>query len=138
MNTRLTSAVLGSVLAGTFAFGGVAAAQEIEVDNVFEVEVEANGANGVLDAVDDALDALDLELFDGDIDIAVVEVEDSLNNLQALNNVLNNNDIDVDIQDVSVLSDNQIEILEQANIDIDDVIGVDILDGGDFLVIVAD
>ncbi len=61
-----------------------------------------------MNAVDDALDFLDGDLLDGDIDIAVVEVEDSFNNLRALNNVLNNNDIDVNIQDVEILSDNQI------------------------------
>ncbi len=92
--------------------------------------MEKNGAKALVNAVDDALDFLD-----GDIDIAVVEVEDSFNNLQALNNVLNNNDIDVNIQDVEILSDNQIEILENADIDIDDVIGVDVLDDGDLLVI---
>ncbi len=130
MNRRLTSALAGGVLAAALAFSGTASAVDLELGTVAEFEVEKNGAKALVNAVDDALDFLD-----GDLDIAVVEVEDSFNNLQALNNVLNNNDIDVNIQDVEILSDNQVEILENADIDIDDVIGVDVLDDGDLLVI---
>ncbi len=147
MNRRLTSALASGTLAAALALGGLAGSTasadtvdldlELNLGDVTEFEVEKNGAKALVEAVGDALeDLLDGDLLDGDIDIAVVEVEDSFNNLQALNNVLNNNDIDVDIQDVEVLSDNQIEILNDANIDIDDVIGVDVLDGGDLLVIV--
>lgn len=143
MNRRLTSAAIGSALAAALTFGATAdafAAQALDVDNVFEIEVEKNGKKAVVNAVDDALNDLDLELLDGDLDVAVVEIEDSLNNLQALNNVLNNNDIDVDIQDIDVLNDFEVEILEDIlndlELELDDVIGVDILDGGDFLVIV--
>lgn len=143
MNQRLTSALAGGALAAALAFGGLSGTAkadtlelELDLGDVIEFEVEKNGAKALVNAVDDALDFLDGDLLDADIDIAVVEVEDSFNNLQALNNVLNNNDIDVNIQDVEVLSDNQIEILENADIDIDGVIGVDVLDDGDLLVIV--
>ncbi len=95
-------------------------------------EVTQNGARGVIAAVVAAL----VDLRGANVDVAVVELNNSLNNLTALNNVLNNNNIlqGFTIQDVSVLSDNQIEILEDANIVIDDVVGVAILSGGDLLV----
>lgn len=135
MNRRLTSALAGGALAAALAFSGTASAVDLELGTVADFKVEKNGAKALVNAVDDALDFLDGDLLDADIDIAVVEVEDSFNNLQALNNVLNNNDIDVNIQDVEILSDNQIEVLRNAEIDIDDVIGVDVLDDGDLLVI---
>ncbi|MDP9368766.1 MAG: hypothetical protein M3Q03_10910 [Chloroflexota bacterium] len=133
MNRRLTSAVLGGALAAAMTFSGGASVGAADI----ELEVDGNGLAALLDAFDD----LDLAILDnGEVEVIEVELENSLNNLQALNNVLNNNDvlndIEVDIQDVEVLTDNQIEILEQADIDIDDVIGVDVLDGGDFLVFV--
>ncbi|MDP9351097.1 MAG: hypothetical protein M3P51_06120 [Chloroflexota bacterium] len=86
---------------------------------------------------------------DGDIDVSVVELNNSLNNLRALNNVLNNspilsnNDIDVTVGDVSLLSDflndNNItleDFLNDLNIELDDVVGIVLLDTGDIIVLV--
>ncbi len=139
MNRRLTSAVLGGAMAATLAFAGPASAQ---LDGVEFFDVDGNGSKAVVATVNDALVELELD----DVDVAVVEIEDSLNNLQALNNVLNNspilsnNNIDVDIQDVDieVLED----ILNDLDIDLDldnlDVLGFGLLDNGDLLLIVAD
>ncbi len=140
LNRRLTTAVLGGTLAAAMTFSGASAGTADLDFDLHEVEVDGNGSKAVVATVGDVLHDLELELIDGDLDLIVVELEDSLNNLQALNNVLNNNDIEIDIQDVEVLSDNQrfLNILEEADIDIEDVIGVAILDGGDFLVFVAD
>ena len=75
-------------------------------------------------------------------DVVEVNVVDSFNNLTALNNILNNspilsnNDIDVTVGDVSLLSNflnnNTItltDFLNDLDIDIDDVVGVALLDG---------
>ncbi|MDP9354090.1 MAG: hypothetical protein M3R02_02190 [Chloroflexota bacterium] len=137
MNRRLTSAVLGGALAAALSFGSVGAQEATDLDfDLDKVNVSQNGAQGLVAAVVQAQDLVDVE--DSTIDVAVVELNDSLNNLQALNNVLNNNDIEVDIQDVEVLSNNQdfLNILEDADIFIGDVVGVEILDGGDFLIFV--
>ncbi|MDP9470315.1 MAG: hypothetical protein M3Q71_06550 [Chloroflexota bacterium] len=137
MNRRLTSAVLGGALAAALSFGSVGAQEATDLDfDLDKVNVSQNGAQGLVAAVVQAQDLVDVE--DSTIDAAVVELNDSLNNLQALNNVLNNNDIEVDIQDVEVLSNNQdfLNILEDADIFIGDVVGVEILDGGDFLIFV--
>lgn len=139
MNQRLTSALAGGVLAASLFVGGFSGTAKAAT---LEVDVEKNGAEALVDAVGDALDFLDGELLDLDLDVALVELEDSFNNLQALNNVLNNNDIDVNIQDVDIVEDilNDLDIdlqdvLNDLDIDIDDVVGIDILDGGDLLII---
>ena len=76
----------------------------------------------------------------------MVELNNALNNLRALNNVLNNspilsnNDIDVTVQDISVLNGAQIEILtnflNNNDLTFDDVVGVSVLDGGDIIVFI--
>ncbi len=125
-------------MAATLAFAGHASAQ---LDGVEFFDVDGNGSKAVVATVGDAL----VELNDADVDVAVVEIEDSLNNLQALNNVLNNNDIDVDIQDVdievleNILNGFDIEledILNDLDIEVGDVLGFDLLDNGDLLIIV--
>lgn len=72
------------------------------------------------------------------VDIEVVDLDNSLNNLRALNNVLNNSPIlsgiDITVQDISVLDGAVIEILNDNNIALDDVVGVAVLSGGDLIV----
>ena len=81
-------------------------------------------------------------------DVVNVQVVDSLNNLTALNNILNNspilsgNDIDVTVGDVSLLSNflnaNTITLtnfLNDLDLVIGDVVGIAILSGGDIIVL---
>jgi hypothetical protein len=81
-------------------------------------------------------------------DVVNVEVVDSLNNLTALNNILNNspilsgNDVDVTVGDVSLLSNflnaNTItltDFLNDLDLVIGDVVGIAILSGGDIIVL---
>lgn len=80
-------------------------------------------------------------------DVVNVQVVDSLNNLRALNNILNNspilsnNDIDVTVGDVSILTDflNDVQLqdfLNDNNIVLNDIVGVAVLSGGDLIVLV--
>ena len=79
-------------------------------------------------------------------DAVNVQVVDSLNNLRALNNILNNspilsgNDIDVTVGDVSLLSNflNDVtltDFLNDLDLVIGDVVGIAILSGGDIIVL---
>ena len=132
MKRRLTSLTLALALLGTFVFG--AASTEAAPKNV-------GGAAGLVAAVVQI--ATD--------DLVEVNVVDSFNNLRALNNVLNNspilsnNDIDVTVGDVSILTDflneNDISLEDFLNdldvdIDIDDVVAIGLLDTGDIIVFV--
>jgi hypothetical protein len=82
-------------------------------------------------------------------DVVTIQIIDSLNNLRALNNVLNNspilsqNDIDVVVQDVDVdvlnitVGDITVQdFLNQNDIDVDVVVGVAVLDTGDVIVFI--
>jgi hypothetical protein len=121
---RIATAALAASLIGTAAIGAVSAQQTNQ----------GGGAAGVVAAVANiaATDTVD------------VVVQDSLNNLRALNNVLRNSPIlsgiDVTVRDVSVLDQAEIDILNNVlnanDIDIDDVVGVAVLSGGDFIVFV--
>ncbi len=75
--------------------------------------------------------------------VGLVNVSKSLNSLQILNNVLNNNDIidDITVGDINVvrigditLTDVLTNFLNQNDILISDVVGVAVLSGGDFIV----
>jgi len=81
-------------------------------------------------------------------DVVTVNVVDSLNNLRALNNILNNspilsnNDIDVTVGDVSLLSNffnnNTVTLtnfLNDNNIVLSDILQIVVLDGGDIIVL---
>lgn len=135
MNRRLTSAICGTALAGTLAFGGVGGALAQDT-NLTTTAVSRNGAAGLVAAAITAQNLVNLN--DSTIDIAVVELSNSLNNLRALNNVLNNNDVDVVVQDIDVLTGADIDILtnalQNADIALTDVVGVAVLSGGDFIV----
>lgn len=145
MKKRLASVVLAGSLMGATAVGVAAE----------PTQVTTNGAGGVVAAAAAALN--NVNVTDTNVDVAVVELNDSLNNLTALNNVLNNSPIlndnevlkDVTIGDVKVLndvvtvgditlSDIQVEalkdVLNDANIALDDVVGIAVLSGGDLLV----
>ncbi|CAA9590290.1 MAG: hypothetical protein AVDCRST_MAG18-4963 [uncultured Thermomicrobiales bacterium] len=79
--------------------------------------------------------------------MGLVNVSKSLNSLQILNNVLNNNDIidDITVGDINVvrigditLTDVQVEllndVLNENQIAINDVVGIAVLSGGDLIV----
>lgn len=99
-----------------------------------------NGAGGVVAA---AIQAITTVTNTGTIDVAVVELNNSLNNLTALNNVLNNNDIidDITVGDINVVRIGDITVtdvlkdfLKNNDILISEVVGVAVLSGGDFIV----
>ncbi len=79
-------------------------------------------------------------------DVVTVNVVDSFNNINVLNNVLNNspilsnNDIDITIGDVNILNNVQVALLQNFlnnnNINIDDVVAIGLLDTGDIIVFV--
>lgn len=76
-------------------------------------------------------------------DVQVVNVEDSVNNNRALNNILNNNQTDIAVlQDFlnNSVNNNNVEFLQNFlnnnDIDIDDVVAIDVLRNGDVVVFV--
>ena len=82
-------------------------------------------------------------------EVVSVEVVDSLNNLTALNNILNNspilsnNDVDVTVGDVSILSNflnaNDItleDFLNDNNVLLEDVVAIGILSTDDIIIVV--
>ena len=82
-------------------------------------------------------------------DVVTVNVVDSFNNLDALNNILNNspilsnNDIDVTVGDVSILTDflnnNNVtleDFLNDNNIVLEDIVQIVLLETGDIIVLV--
>ena len=130
MKRRLTSLTLALALVGTFVFG--VASTEAAPKNV-------GGAAGLVAAVVQI--ATD--------DVVTVEVVDSFNNLRLLNNVLNNspilsnNDIDVTIGDVSLLTNflnnNNITLenfLNNNNVLLEDVVAIGLLSTGDIIIFV--
>lgn len=126
--SHIASFALAGALFGSVATGTVAQRTTPDV-----VAVGQNGAAGLVAAVVDAT----VILNDVSVDVVVVDLSNSLNNLRALNNVLNNNDIDVTVQDISVLDGAVIQILNDNNIALDDVVGVAVLSGGDLIVFAA-
>ncbi len=131
MTRRFTSLALVLALLGTFVFG---ASRTQAAGNV-------GGAAGLVAAVLQV--AADLD------DVVEVNVVDSFNNLRALNNILNNspilsnNDIDVTVGDVSLLSNflnnNNVTLenfLNNLNIEIDDVVAVGVLENGDIIIFI--
>ena len=111
---------------------------------------QRGGAAGLVAAVVQlvATDVIDIE--DTDVQVGLVNVDKSLNNLRALNNVLNNspilsnNDIDIvdviDIDDVNVLDGAQVTALNNFlnHNDVDVGVGVAVLDSGDLIVLNRD
>ncbi len=135
MKLRITSFALAIALLGSFAFGATRT-------SATPVEQNRGGAVGLVAAVVQLFVNDTIVIDDLTAQVGLVNVSKSLNNLRALNNVLNNNNIlnnveilkNINVENVSVLSDNQIDLLRDANIVIGDVIGVDVLSGGDIIV----
>ena len=143
MKLRLMSLALVTALVGTVVLGAVGASAQRDV-------TQRGGAAGLVAAVVQLVTDDVIELEDNVVQVGLVNVNRSLNNLRALNNVLNNspilsnNDIDVvdviDIGDIDVeLTLEQIEILTDflnSNDDLIDVIvGVVVLSTGDLVII---
>ena len=87
--------------------------------------VQQGGAAGLVAAVVQAADTIDIT--NTNIEVVTIQVEDSLNNLRALNNALNNSPI---------LSNNDVDIVITDVIEIgtiDNLIAIGILKGGDLI-----
>jgi ABC-type glycerol-3-phosphate transport system substrate-binding protein len=129
IRTRIASFALAASLFGGAAVGTVAAQGQSGQ--------QAAGAAGIVAAVLQA----NVNVNNTDIEVDVVEIGNSLNNLTALNNVLNNNDVDITVYDVSVLNDvnvlsaDQIAVLNGLDVNIiNNAIGIGVLTGGDLIV----
>ncbi len=133
MKTSIKRGIVSGALALSL-LGGSAAGVVAQKTN----QGQQGGAAGLVAAVVQA--QLD--------DTVNVEVVDSLNNLTALSNILNNspvlsgNDVDVTVGDVSLLSDflnaNEItltDFLNDLDLVIGDVVGIALLSGGDIIVL---
>ena len=139
MKVRITSLVLAVALLGSFAFGATRTSATPKEQN-------RGGAVGLVAAVVQLFVNDTIDIDDLTAQVGLVNVSKSLNNLRALNNVLNNNKIlnnvevlkDINVEDVSVLSSNNLRLLTDflnANdIKIGQVVGVDVLSGGDIIV----
>ncbi len=78
-----------------------------------------------------------------DTSVVEVNVVDSFNNLRVLNNILNNNDIDVTVGDVTILenflNNNNVTLenfLNNNNIVLEDIVQIVVLETGDIVVFV--
>lgn len=99
------------------------ASPEAAGNTLIEPIVQTGGAKGLIAAVVQVADVIDIT--DSNIEIVTIQVEDSLNNLTALNDVLN---------DSPILSDNTIVITDVIEVgSIDDLIAVGVLEGGDLI-----
>ena len=124
---RIASFALAASLFGTAAAG--------TVSSVSAQQSNRGGAAGLVAVL--AQIAADVD------DVVDVNVVDSFNNLRALNNVLSNNDVDITVGDVSLLSnflnENNVTLenfLNDLDIDIDDVVAIGILDTGGIIVFI--
>ncbi len=137
MKLRFVSLTLAIAMMGLFAVGAAAA------------PTQKGGAAGVVAAVLQVVAANDVvDATNSTVQVGLVNLNNSLNNLTALNNVLNNspilshNNVDITVYDVNVLSNilNQSDIdvlynfLNQNDIDVNSVIGVGVLNSGDLVV----
>ena len=127
---RLAAALTAGALTLTVAAPAIAAPSTTN---------QSGGAAGVVAAVvqvDDTLNELRVLSPNGDQNIEVVTVKDSLNNVLNNSPILSNNVVTIqdflNNNDVAVLTD----FLNNNNIAIDDVVAVDVLSGGDIVVFV--
>jgi hypothetical protein len=148
--TRIKKSIASLALAGTLFGGAIVGASAAPV-----TQVTHNGAGGVVAAAVAALNNVNAN--NNKVDVAIVQLSNSLNNLTALNNVLNNSPIlsnnnilqNITVGDVNVLNkvvtvgnitltDVQVaalnNILSQNGINIGQVVGIAVLSGGDLLV----
>jgi len=132
LKRRISIAILGTVLFGATTLGAVAQDATPVVPGQSGTTqtqpiVQKGGAAGLVAAVVQVADVIDIN--DSNIEVVTIEVEDSLNNLTALNNVLNNSPI---------LSNNNIVITDLIEVgSIDSLIAVGVLDGGDLIFFVT-
>lgn len=127
--TIATGALTLSLLAGT---GAAVTAQNSNSG-------QQGGARGLVAAVVQASDLVDVT--NSTIEVVSVDINDSLNNLTALNNILNNSPIlsnnDIDVVDVVDVGDIDVDVLNNALNSLDlvvtDVIAVAVLSGGDLI-----
>ena len=140
---RLRTRVASATLALSMLFGSGVAVMAAPRQGV------AGGAAGLVAAVVQALNNVNVDV--SNVDVTVVQVDDSLNNLTALNNILNNspflNDVTVIIGDISVLSNilnidqlyvlnnSPIDVLNNSPIDVNAIIGVVVLGGQDLILL---
>lgn len=128
---RIASGALALALLG--GTGASVAAQPAD-------QSQRGAATGLVAAVVQVTDTIDIN--DSNVEVVSVDINDSLNNLTALNNILNNspilsnNDIDVvDVVDVGDINVDISDVLNDLDITVDDVIGVAVLSGGDLIVL---
>lgn len=128
LKQRIASGALALAL-----LGGTGASVAAQNQGGGSRQGQAGGASGLVAAV------LQIQADD----VVNVQVVDSLNNLRVLNNILNDNDIDVTVGDVSILSDflnnNNITLenfLNNNNVVLSDVVAIGILDTGDIIIFV--
>lgn len=149
MNARVKTRLAAGLTAGAMmlALPGAALAQptqadvnaDAQADVAAQADVNAQVNTGSLIS---ALNNLSVEIDElnalNDLtvgDVTVVDVDNVLNanNVEAFNNALNNNDVDID---ADVLNDSVIEVLNANDVDVDDVVAVNVLDNGDVVVFV--
>ncbi len=124
MKLRFASVALAfAVIAGLFTMSATRTAAQ-------PAEQAQSGPIAVLSGLVNALVSVNAQ----DSQVGLVNLNDSLNDLRLLNNFLNRNDVNITLSNISVLSDNQLELLRDANINISRVVAVSVLSGGDIIV----
>jgi hypothetical protein len=124
IKTRIASFALAASLFGSVAVGTVAAQGQGQGG------AQGAGAAGLVAAVAQVIANLD----NTTVEVVTVDIGNSFNNLDALqnflNNNLNNNNVPITIQDIEVIED--ISILNCGTCE--NVVGVAVLSGGDIIV----
>lgn len=134
LRRRMATATLTVALFGGTLMGALAQdATPVPTDEVTttaangttnNATTQQGGAAGLVAAVVQAADTIDIQ--DSTIQVVSVELDRSLNNLKALNNVLNNSPI---------LSQNNIVITDLVEVtDVNGIVAIGILDGGDLII----
>lgn len=137
LKTRIGASIVGAVLFGATILGvaaqdatpelpGATGSPEAGADSsttVIEPIVQTGGAAGLVAAVVQVADVIDIT--DSNIEIVTIQVEDSLNDLTAINDILNESPI---------LNDNTIVITDLISVGgVDNLIGIGVLEGGDLI-----
>ena len=139
MKLRLVSLALVAAFVGAVVVGAAGAS----------AQRNQAGARGLVNAIVQLVATDVVDITDSTVQVGLVNVDDSLNNLRALNNVLNNSPIlsdntivvtdVIDIGDVSVLNGAQItalnNFLNANDVDVDAIVGVAVLSSQDLILI---
>lgn len=127
--TRITALALAAAVFGGAAIGALAqdatpvAEDAAPAQTTEEQTDQAAAAAGLVAAIVQVADTIDIE--DSNVEVVTVTVEDSLNNLDVLNNV--------DVLNES-LNENNIVLRDLIVVeDIDALVAIGILDGGDLI-----